>query len=335
MRTTITDIAKKVGVTKATVSLVLNKNPRISHKTAERVLEAAKELEYKPSASARALVRRKTENIGFLHYTTFQSLSTNPFYSKIFDGLQKELQKEEYNLLFASLECNSKKELLLPKILKEHNIDGLIIIGVRDRAFISHLAREEIPTVLIDDHFPVQNMDFIVLDNKPAIYNVVKYLYRLGHRSIGYLDSEVSSSSFSERLAGYQKALREFSLKEILIAKGIPCVEGGDETIKQISSSSLPSAIFCANDGLAIGAMKAIKEKGLRIPEDISIIGFDDQEMASYTDPPLTTVRVPKEEMGRLAVRRVLERVNGERKKAVVDIVKTELIIRSSCRKID
>ena len=117
MRTTIADIAKKVGVTGATVSLVLNKNSRISPKTAERVLEAAKELEYKPSASARALARRKTENIGFLHYTTLQSLSANPFYSKIFDGLQKELQKEEYNLLFASLEYNSKKELLLPKIL--------------------------------------------------------------------------------------------------------------------------------------------------------------------------------------------------------------------------
>lgn len=335
---TIRDVAKKAGVCISTVSNALNSKWYVSAKTKARILKAAKKLDYHPSGIARSLVRRKTENIGFVLYRNPERLFSNPFYSRIVDGVEEQVLTQGYNLLISAFDISSRGQAL-PKLIRERNVDGLILAGAISDDFISALRKEGFPIVLVDNYLKNEKINCVVIDNTHGAVDVVEYLFKLGHKKIGFLNGPPLHISNQERLKGYKLRLDELGIKfdQSIVGQGDNTIGGGYNAMqKLLKKRSGITAVFACNDDMAIGAMRAIREKGLEIPNDISLIGFDDIEMAAHTQPPLTTIKVPKEEMGRVAATMLINELEGVGQKAGLRIVMpTELVIRQSCRAID
>ncbi len=331
---TIRDVAKGAGVCISTVSNALNNKWYVSATTKARILKVAKKLDYHPSGIARSLVRRKTDNIGFVLYRNPERLFSNPFYGRIVDGVEEQVLTQGYNLLISAFDIGSK-DRALPKLIRERNVDGLILAGAISDDFISILRKEGFPLVLVDNYLENEKINCVVINNRHGAFEAVDYLFKLGHKRIGFLCGPLLHISNQERFKGYKLRLDELGItyNKSIVAQGDNTIEGGYNAMqKLLKKSSGISAVFACNDAMAIGAMRAIREKGLKIPNDISLMGFDDIEMAANTQPPLTTIKVPKEEMGRVAARVLLNELEGVGQKAGLRIVMpAELVIRQSC----
>lgn len=331
---TIRDVAKGAGVCISTVSNALNNRWYVSATTKARILKVAKKLDYHPSGIARSLVRRKTENIGFILYRNPERLFSNPFYSRIVDGVEEQVLTQGYNLLISAFDIGSKDQAL-PKLIREKNVDGLILAGAISKDFILVLRKEGFPIVLVDNYLKNEKINCVVIDNTHGAVDAVEYLFKLGHKKIGFLCGPPLHISNQERFKGYKLRLDELGIKfdRSIVAQGDNTIEGGYNAMqKLLEKISGITAVFACNDDMAIGAMRAIREKGLEIPDDISLMGFDDIEMAAHTQPPLTTIRVPKEEMGRVAATMLISELEGVSQKAGLRIVMpAELVIRQSC----
>ncbi len=333
---TLKDIARAVGTTTSTVSRALNGKPGVSPALRARILEVARKLGYTPHAPARSLALNKTENIGFLLHKR-QSLSPTSFYGEIVAGAEAAATEAGYHLIFSTGNSSS-----LPKILNTRVIDGLILAGCEFGArFIHRLRRRGVPLVLVDNHLESLEVDCVVIDNYGGAFSATTHLVRLGHERIGFVAETLDNLSFSERFAGFRKALEAHGLplRDEWVATGEEGDrDGSDNThygwvaMRKVlaSASSLPTAVVAANDAAAVGAMRAIKEAGLRIPDDIAIVGFDDAPWAAHLEPPLTTVRVDRHSMGRLAVRRLLELLDGKGGPPVEIKLAATLVVRRS-----
>lgn len=326
---TIKDIAKEANCSLSTVSKAINGRSDISEATRMRILKIAKEHNFVPSAFGKGLKNRKTENIGVIFCRESQPLSLNPFYSRVLEGIEAELAINNYNLVLHLLPEEYRGEY--PKMLKERNVDGVVLIGVLQENFINQLKKQNIPTILIDPKITTRDFNQVLIDNEHGAYLATQFLINKGHKKIAFISGDLERESFRQRYLGYQKAMNRYKLKidkEYIRTGGLE--NGYEHVASLLELKERPTAIFAANDINAIYGYRAIKDYKMQIPEEISIVGFDDIELAKMATPPLTTIRVYKEEMGSIAVRNLLQIINNEADRPMSVLVPVRLIERSS-----
>ncbi len=337
---TIADVARKAGVAISTVSRAFNnKEGLIKKETKERILKIAKELNYTPNALARGLALKRSENIGFL-VKDIDNPQTVPFFSDIFAAATWEASKNNCNILFDSIKCDNKKwDGSLPKMIQEQNVEGVLLCGNFEPEIAETIENLGIKVILIDNHFNEGSFDTVFVNNVDAAFTAVEYLIGLNHKKIGFISDSLQNISFKERFQGYKKALRKYKIEvdsNIIIhdvhSDYTKFLEKKDKIMKVINEK--PTAIFCAQDRLAINLIRLLNEEGYKVPEDISIIGFDDIYESQFVIPPLTTIRVFRNEMGSMGTKLLLERIFKFRKEPISVKLSYELVERESCRKI-
>lgn len=288
--------------------------------------------EFVPLGKRPSLKMGESKNIGCFLKAAHSPLDS-PYYSKIFRNMQEEFNRQRYSLFFYSFISEKGRELF--QLIREKKLAGAVLIGNIPRSIILEVYKKRIPLILVDNYIDDLDVTTIVPDNRKGAYEAVKYLIKLGHRRIAFLSAPLDDSVARERFEGYKMALSEAGIvfQDELLVQGHYHVETGYlAMLKVLKMKQLPSAIFAINDACAIGAMKAIKEKSkFKIPRDISIVGFDDIDWASHTNPPLTTVRIDKERTGTLAAKNIIELIENERYLPVKVVTSTPLILRQSC----
>jgi LacI family transcriptional regulator len=331
---TIKEIAKLADVAQSTVSKALNDRPDVSPETKRKIIEIAKQYNFVPNAFGKGLKSRTTENIGVIFCRESQPLSGNPFYSRVLEGIEAELAMNNYNLVL-QLIPESQQEML-PKMVRQRQVDGLILAGIFQEQFIKNILSNNIFVVLIDPKILTNNCSQVLIDNEYGAFTATQYLIQKGHRRIGFISGDLERLSFKQRFNGYKKALEynNIAVDKALIQTG-GLEKGYDHVKSLLMLDNRPTAVFAANDINAIHGYKAIQEQNLKIPDDVSIIGFDDIDLAKYSMPSLTTVRVYKEELGSIGVRTLLQMINGESKTPVTTIVPTRLIERESVKGLE
>lgn len=324
---TIKDVAREAGVATSTASYALNGVPKVSEETRQKVLEAAKKLNYVPNLSARSLKLQRTETIG-----VFLNDFSGPLYSELLRGINKVAALGGYDLIASSI--YGKREGTVLKFLEEKRVDGAILLcsSVSDD-LIKKAASEDFPIIVLDREIKHENIYSVLLNNEAGMYNAVEHLIKLGHRKIAYITGPIDSYDAKNRLMGYKKALTDYGygIDNNLIVNGNFEESSGYQGMKLILASKIDiDAVAAANDEMAIGAMRAVKESGLKIPQDISIVGFDDIQLAEYIYPSLTTVNHPKYEWGEIATKVLLNAINGEKNNIDTIMLPSKLIIRKS-----
>lgn len=334
MKTTIKDIASHAGVSIATVSYVINETKSISPETKKRVFKAIKSLNYHPSKSARNLVTGKTGNIGFI-LTDDHFLRTEPFYTKIFLGTEFEARGEGYYIILTSIKSDFGKKDGLPRFILNASIDGLIIAGKVPQNFLDRLSAYKVPTVFVDFVPPTNGYPLVLIDNIQGGMLATNHLIGLGHRNIGFISTDIEHPSFSDRLNGYRLALEYARIpvrnNVIITSSAFQGRQGGVDLTKRLFSSNKDiTAVFAANDAMAIGAIHFLKTRGIKVPEDVSVIGFDGIEADTLLDPPLSTVGVPKIELGAEALKLLVNTLKNKKTLPKKIVVPVELIVRKS-----
>lgn len=334
MKTTIKDVAKKAGVSIATVSFVINNTKRVTPETKSRILKSIKSLNYYPSKSAVNLVSGKTGNIGFI-LTDDHFLRTEPFYTRIFLGTEFEARSAGYYILLTSINAEFSKKDPLPRFILNKSVDGIIVAGKIPLTLIERMVPYNLPTVFID-YIPSQNCcPLVLIDNIAGGLIATNHLIELGHKNIAFIGGDIEHPSLSDRLNGYKQALvnAKIPIKNIFIAidaKYPDRINGYNSAKKLFSKNKNISAVFACNDAMAIGAIHYLKESGYKVPGDISIIGFDDVEADLLLDPTLTTIRVPKIEMGVEALKLMVNTLKNKKSPFKKILVPVELIERES-----
>ena len=326
-RPTIIDVAARAGVSKSLVSLVMRGVNTVSDEKRRLVLEAAEELGYRPNAVARSLVRRRTNLVGIV-----LSDLHNPFYAEVVDGIQAEAGSFDYGTIISTVDRRTLAERRAFDTLLELRVDGLILASpMLELDAVVDAASRELPIVLVARHTDAARVDSIRNDDSTGAELVVRHLVELGHRRIAHIDGD-SGSGAPERRAGYERAMREHGLgAHARIAPGTYTEQGGRRGVSTLlASGERPTAIFVANDLAAIGALGALAEHGLRVPEDVSIVGYDNTSLAAVHHIDLTTVDQPRPEMGRRAVTLLMERLTGRRESSRHLLVRPTLVIRGT-----
>jgi LacI family transcriptional regulator len=337
-RVTSQDVADLAGVSRTTVSFVLNdvKGMNISSETRQKVLEAAERLSYIPDASAQALASRRTKAIGLVMTRSPHHIATDAFLPQIIGGLMDVVKERKLRLLIESVEAEHQDRAYL-ELARAKHIDGMILLTPRiDDAGLKKLAQVDIPTVLMGE-LAGTNLYSVDVDNRLAARNAVEYLIKIGHTRIACITNAPQNfTSGFDRMLGYKDALISagISFDDRLIRYGDFDPQSGYKQMKSLLSDRLFTALFVASDNVAIGAKAALREAGLRVPEDISMIGFDDIPWAQYSDPPLTTIRLPAQQLARTACVVLMDLLQGIEPSTRQLVLDTELVIRKSCRSL-
>lgn len=337
MSVTIKDVAKKANVSTATVSLVLNDNKRISAETKKKVLKAIEELNYHPTRSARDLVSKITGNIGFI-LTDNHFLRTEPFYTKIFLGTEFEARDFNYYVLLTTVNKDFSEEDPLPRFVLEKSVDGVLLAGKVPQLLIDKLNEYDLPIVFIDYFSKNEKWPVVQIDNINGGMTATEHLIDMGHTNIGFIGGDIEHPSINRRLHGYKMALYnagiEFDESRVDASESNTDRVNGYSAVKKLmKNKSDITAIFACNDAMAIGAIRGLNEMGKKVPDDISIIGFDDVEADLMIDPPLSTIRVPKYEIGIEAMRLIVEVVTKKSVSNKKVLVPVELIKRKSVKR--
>jgi len=328
----IKDIARLARVSHPTVSRALQNSPLVNAKTAERIRKIAKESGYRASAVARGLVTRRTRTIGLVVTTI-----ADPFTSEVVSGIEQAANDHGYCVFLADSNADPEREKKIVQSFAEQRVDGIIVTSSRVGAlYLPLLSEMMVPIVLVNDQYPGAFVHSVMIGNQEGSRTITQHLIGLGHRRIAYIGDQFGYQSDTERHAGYREALAAARIPALpeLVVRG----DGKSEAAMQAMSSLLelsnpPTAVCCYNDMTALGAMRSIRLHRLRVPEDISVTGFDDLFVAPYTYPPLTTVRQPMRRMGQLAMENLIKLMSGQ--ESVVRIkVKPELIVRESTAKV-
>jgi DNA-binding LacI/PurR family transcriptional regulator len=327
----IKDIARAANVSHPTVSRALSHSPLVKGETAERIRQIAASLGYRPSAIARSLATKKTKTIGVVVTSI-----ADPFIADVVSGIEETANDHGYSVFLANSNANPDREVKVVHSFHERRVDGIVVTASRVGAlYVPLLSGLKVPIVLINNQHPDEPDEFIysvMIDNIKASTQVMKHLIGLGHKRIAYIGDEAGFQSDTERFAGYRQALAfaGYPFLPELIVHGDGKPEGGRQAMeKLLSLPTPPTAVFCYNDMSALGALRAIHQHGIKVPDDISIVGFDDLAIASYTSPLLTTVGQPKQQMGRMAMETMLKILSGVDAKTNIK-VNGELIVRES-----
>ena len=326
---TIKDIAREAKCSLSTVSKAINGKFDVSESTRQRILDIVETHHYVPNAFGRGLKKKATENIGVIFCRESQPLSGNPFYSRVLEGIEGELALKNYNLVLQLVPEDFKDEC--PKMLRERNVDGVMLIGLQKLKFLEYIQNQKIPAVLIDPQIRIEGFSQVVIDNEHGALLAIQYLINRGHRRIGFISGNLERLSFQQRYLGYQQALEYNNIPfqpNYVRTGGLEL--GYQHVWDLLQLKEHPTAIFSVNDINAIHGYNAVKDFGYQIPGDISIIGFDDIELSKIISPALTTVRVYKEELGSIAVRMLLKIIRKEIIEPVTTMVPIKLIERES-----
>ena len=338
-RATIKDVAGRAGVSTATVSFVLNQNPKeaISEAVRARVLAAARALSYHPSAAAAALARRRVRNVALVFYKDDDTI-TNPFYSFVVQGAIKAALERDYELLFSYVDTTYAGYESLPKSVREKNAGGVLFMRRIEPRMAEDIQALGIPVVAVDEVPRAPGLNSIQIDNRTGGLLAAEHLLKLGHERLAMLLPKKAPRSIEERLEGFRAAFDKLDRRFSRAVNVAPCealtFRDGYETTRALLEKSKLTALFCANDEMAAGSLRAARELGLDVPRDFSVVGFDDILMSRYTDPPLTTVKVVKEHMGRRAMTRLIELVERADSRVKVEIAPVELVLRASTGRV-
>jgi len=324
----IKDIAHAAHVSHPTVSRALRYSPLVNHETAERIREIAGRMGYWPNAIARGLVTKKTGTIGVVVTTI-----ADPFVGEVVSGIEDLANDHGYSVFLANSNADPAREIKVVQSFQERRVDGILVAASRVGAlYLPLLSQLRVPIVLINNQHPGEFVHSVVIDNVSASILAVQHLVQLGHRRIAYIGDQFGFQSDTERFDGYRQALAlsDYPFRPELVTHGDGKPEGGSQAMeKLLALPQPPTAVFCYNDMSALGALSQIRAHALRVPENISLVGFDDLVIASYTDPPLTTVRQPKKSMGRMAMEILLKLLSGAAHETSVKM-RGDLIIRES-----
>lgn len=309
----IEDIARVAGVSHSTVSRALHDSPLISESTRARIQSLAREMGYTPNAIAQSLHTRQTSSIGLV----ITSIA-DPFLNDVVNGVEEIASAHGFSVLLSTSHNDAEQEMEVIERFRRRRVDGILVASSRlTSAYTERLVQLQVPTVLINSQAesPDGLLHWVAVDDYQGAKLAIEHLLQLKHRAIGYLSVGSRPRSAHQRLEGYQSALAEAGLvgREAWVLS-VPGTQASPEEDVLAGQQGLPSlltagvtAVFCANDMIAIGALQACRERGIAVPEQLSVIGFDDIMVASYVTPALTTIRQPKAELGRLATRTLLD----------------------------
>ncbi|MFC4320391.1 LacI family DNA-binding transcriptional regulator [Litchfieldia salsa] len=328
MGVTIKDIAKLANVSHTTVSRALNNSPLIKPDTKNKIMEIATMLNYTPDFNAKSLVMQKSYTIG-LFFSYISDGTSASFLADTIKGVNRVID-ENYNLYIRAV--SDIKDF---SIVNSKRFDGIILMSQSniDNPFIYDVIQKEIPLIVLNREIEDPSILNILSNDKEGVYEAISTLIKYGHRQIGLIEGVEGFKSSQERRDGYLKALIEnnISINDQLIVKGNYDMESGYNAMKELLNKPVkPTAVFCSNDEMAIGGLNAALELGYQVPEDLSIIGFDDIGFAKYTTPSLTTIKRPIEEISIMGLQKLFSLINGEAPTQNRFFLNTELVIRNS-----
>ena len=330
---TIREVAESAGVSYATVSHVINNTRLVSPETRERVLAAMDALNYRPNALARSLRQGKTNTLGLVLPD-----SANPFFAEISRSIEDEAFKKGYSVFLCNTELDTQRELFYVDVLSKKQVDGIVFVAAGDQAdSLEFLVGRNMPVVMIDREVPSVEVDAVLTDNQLGGYLATRHLLELGHQRIACISGPSSITPSAERMIGYRKALEEAGLPydEKLILRGDYHAQSGMEITHSIlKMNPRPTAIFALNDLMALGALRAAAEDGCTVPGDLAVVGYDDLEIARFTNPPLTTIAQPKKEIGVKAIELLVDRISRKDRSPSRLVLPPELIVRRSTQSI-
>jgi LacI family transcriptional regulator len=329
-----TDVARKVGLSRTTISYVLNNRSDVSipEATRLRVLNAAAKLGYRPNGIARSLVRGKTSTIGVI-VPALELSST----ADVVNGIELECSRKHYRMLLAYSHNDPEIEVQQARLLLEHRVDGIIcVVGYRSPTgtsrWLEETAADHVPCVIVDSSIPGASVDYVVGDDRQGALAAVSHLLRLGHSRVAHLSAGKRGAPARERREGYLQALSAAGLPvdpKLIIGTSFEVEEAAESMNHLLDLPKAPTAVFAADDLMAAAAIEAMRGRGVRVPEDVAVVGFNDITLAQYLR--LTTVRLCAQERGRLAIERLFKRMQNLEIPREGIFVPTQLVVRESC----
>jgi LacI family transcriptional regulator, repressor for deo operon, udp, cdd, tsx, nupC, and nupG len=325
----MTDVAKLANVSTATVSRVIQNPEAVKEKTRVKVLQAIEELNYQPNILARYFRRTETKTI----LVVVPSIMNNVF-PQMIAGIDLIANQYGYKVLLGNTYQDPEKAYNYIEELKQKQVDGMILLTTKlDNDVINDIA-DRYPVVLTSDFIEGLNVPTVAIDNISSSREAVEHLLQLGHRRVGMITGPLNSLLSRDRLKGYRQALlaNEIAIESVLIQEGDHSYDSGyNQMNKFLALDDQPTAIFAANDSMAMGAVKAVKAQGLRVPEDVAVVGFDNIQFSEIFEPALTTIAQPLIEMGKRSMELLLKQIKGEPLTKKQHVLDTKLIIRDSC----
>ena len=328
------EVAKRAGVSTATVSRTINRPADVDPKTAERVWKAIRELDYLPNIQARSLVSGRSRILGLI-----VSDITNPFFPELLKEFENLSIEHDYEILVSSTNYDAARMEICVRRMLQRKVEGVAIMtSEMSKSFIDEFSRRNVPLVFLDVGVPKDRISNVRVDYRAGIAQAVEHLLSLGHRRIAFVSGPQAVKSARIRRSAFLGALAKAGIGEAerLVEESDHTVEGGLLAMERLLGIARPpTAVLASNDVTAIGALRAIRRSGLHVPQDVSVVGFDDIQLAQYTDPPLTTVRFPRDEIARQAFHALLYHLESAPGGASApppqaQIVKTQLIVRES-----
>lgn len=344
---TVKDVARIADVSVGTVSRVFNNHSNVTDEIRQRVLKAAAELGYARLVSSEVgrTSYRSIKEVGYLYCSNLDmsAFTSNPFWSHILNGAESEARKNNIKVTYRSVGELVESPQLLLSTVQEMRLGGILLVGPTEPETVQLFKSLQTPLVLVDNYIRGLAVDSVLSDNYEGARLAVEYLIEQGHQEIAFIGGPVERKSktrlinqiytFERRAAGYRTALLDSGLAinyELFESCNLS-TEGGYEACKRLIEHGYKfTAIFCGNDNIAIGAVKALHESGLRVPDDVSLVGFDDIDVVKHLTPSLTTIRVNKEAIGAVAIRSLLSRVADPESTSVTSVIDVELIMRAS-----
>ncbi|MGD8256303.1 MAG: LacI family DNA-binding transcriptional regulator [Desulfobacterales bacterium] len=333
---TMAEISRMAGVSLATVSRTIHSPHLVRKETRERINHVMEKVNYVYHATAGDLSRKRSSIIGVI-IPTAKSL----VFSTTLFAIQETAQQNNYSLVTGSSKYDIETELRLLQQFKERRLAGIILTGFvfGQKDLVKELVKGGMPCVVIWDRLDDSDLSYVGFDNFKATYTITEYLISLRHKRIGLIVGPYTKvERVKKRLEGFKAALKDHGLSydpSLVIEKEPTLIDGKEAMSRLLSLSVRPTAVLAASDTLAVGALAAARDMGVRIPKDISIAGFDDIDVAGYCNPPLTTIRVPADDIGRLAFKILLDMINTRGSQIQQYCLDTSLIIRGSCRKLE
>lgn len=335
MPSIIETIARDLDISSASVSRALNDKPGVGSELRQKILDRARELNYTPSVVGRALASQRTFTIGFF-VAEKPGLTTHndPFYGEILHGAEQAVGSTDYHVTIATLSQDVFNEPQQFRFVREQRIDGMILAGPDiPTDFIMAMIQTDLPVVLVDNKLPFTPVTAVMGDDDSGAYLAARHLIELGHQHIGILTGPQEWSSNARRLSGYLRALNEAGTQYHVIHAERTDMDSGKAAYASLIDAMPDVTGICAvNDSMAIGAIHAAQNQGRHIPDDLSVIGFDDIAWATLNNPPLTTISIPKGQLGREAAKRLLAHLDDPQQAAVEMVVGVQLITRASTK---
>lgn len=331
MKPTIYDIARLAGVSTATVSKVMNGTGKISEKTRKKILEISKQLNYEPSVVASALTGKKTYTLGLM----VPDLG-NPFFAELARNVEDRAHEHGFNVIICNTDNNAEKQLSYIRLMQQKSVDGIIVAtGAASESgrTVMDAIGQKVPVALISREMPSWPASAVLVDDFAGGYAASEYLLRLGHTRIAVVAENFAIESSKERVRGYRKALEEAGVQsdDAYVRESDFSVEGGKKAAGELLDlAEPPTAIFACNDLLAIGVLQAARERGVPVPEKLSVVGFDNTILATVTDPPMTTIAQPIREMGCEVVDLIIREINDEKHVKQRIVLLPELVVRGT-----